>query len=74
MLGTRFYKDNYNLNEYTACATWCNSNNATIVDMGEYYQCVSLPPPPILPIDDTPTLEERINDLELALIELAGGI
>lgn len=52
MLGTKFYKDNYNAEEYSQCAIWCNENNATIVDMGEYYQCVSLPPSP------APTIEE----------------
>lgn len=45
MLGTKFYKEDYNLNDYTACAEWCNKNNATIVDKGEYYECVALPQP-----------------------------
>ena len=36
--------------KYTELAHWCNANNATIADRGEYYECVAIP---------EPTLEER---------------
>lgn len=49
MLGTKFYKNNLNNKEYAECAIWCNANNATIEDKGEYYECVAIP---------APTLEE----------------
>ena len=52
MIGTKFYKDNYDLTEYSQCAEWCNQNNATIEDKGEYYECVVIPAPP------PPTVEE----------------
>lgn len=59
MIGTKFYKDNYNLEEYAKAAEWCNSNNATIEDKGEYYEVVEIPPP---------SLEEaktaKINELK----------
>ena len=45
MLGKKFYKQNYNSSEYSACAEWCNKNNATIEDKGDYYECVALPMP-----------------------------
>ena len=45
MIGTKFYKENLNLNEYSSCAEWCNSNNATIEDKGDYYEVVEIPAP-----------------------------
>lgn len=45
MLGTKFYKENYDLNAYAECAEWCNNNNCTIQDKGEYYECVAIPAP-----------------------------
>lgn len=47
MLGTKIYKTD--MSNYTDCAIWCNANNATIEDRGEYYEVVALP---------LPTLEE----------------
>lgn len=31
--------------KYTACAAWCNTNNATIEDKGDYYEVVAIPLP-----------------------------
>lgn len=45
MIGTKFYKDNYDIDEYSAAAEWCNANNATIEDKGEYYEVVEIPSP-----------------------------
>ena len=47
MLGTKIYKTD--MSNYTDCAIWCNANNATIEDKGDYYEVVPLP---------LPTLEE----------------
>ena len=59
MIGTKFYKDNYDLNAYSYAAEWCNENNATIEDKGDYYEVVAIP---------APTLEEaketKINELK----------
>lgn len=41
MLGTKIYKDD--MSNYTDCAIWCNANNATIEDKGDYYEVVTLP-------------------------------
>ena len=43
MLGTKIYKDD--MSKYTDCAVWCNQNNATIEDKGEYYEVVAVPAP-----------------------------
>ena len=45
MIGTRFIKGKYKQEEYEEAAHWCNSNNATIVDKGEYYEVVAIPLP-----------------------------
>ena len=45
MIGTKFYKNNYDLNAYSSAAEWCNNNNATIEDKGEYYEVVEIPAP-----------------------------
>lgn len=47
MLGTKIYKTD--TSNYTECAVWCNQNEATIEDKGDYYEVVTLP---------LPTLEE----------------
>lgn len=55
MIGTKFYKDSYDINEYSSAAEWCNSNNATIEDKGEYYEVVEIPAP----------TQEEINAMEV---------
>lgn len=54
MIGTKIYKND--MNNYTEAAIWCNANNATIEDKGEYYEVVTLP---------LPTLE-KIKDAKIA--------
>lgn len=48
MLGIKIYKTD--MSNYTNAAIWCNANNATIEDRGDYYEVVTLP---------LPTLEEN---------------
>lgn len=55
MIGTKFYKSNYDLNAYSSAAEWCNNNNATIEDKGEYYEVVEIEPP----------TQEEINEAEI---------
>lgn len=45
MIGTKFNKPLTDLDGYQKCADWCNANNATIEDKGEYYECVAIPAP-----------------------------
>lgn len=62
MIGTKFYKPletQEQLDAYSQAAEWCNNNNATIDDKGEYYEVVKFP---------APSLEEvktaKINELK----------
>lgn len=62
MLGAKFYKDNLNLEEYSACAEWCNTTQqGYIVDKGEYYECVEIPS---LPLDEVKS--QKIQELKSA--------
>lgn len=47
MLGTKIYKPLTEETEaqYTQAAEWCNNNNATIEDVGGYYEVVAIIPP-----------------------------
>ena len=56
MIGQKIYKP-INYDDYTKIAEWCNSNNATIEDKGEYYEVVAIVP-------HVPTLQEQVNTLE----------
>lgn len=47
MIGTKLYKGKYTNKEYADLAVWCNANNATVEDKGEYYECVAIPAPTI---------------------------
>ena len=58
MIGEKLYKDNQSdMNKYTDCAVWCNANNATIEDKGEYYEVVENVP-------YMPSQEEQIATLD----------
>ena len=49
MLGTKIYKpiSTDNSEKYTELASWCNKNNAMIVDQGDYYEAVPVPEPTV---------------------------
>lgn len=55
MIGKKFDKKNYDLNDYSATAQWCNENNATIVDQGDFYEVVEIPAP----------TEEELNAIKI---------
>ena len=58
MIGTKLYKDNPNdMDKYSDVAVWCNANNATIEDKGEYYEVVENVP-------YMPSQEEQIATLD----------
>lgn len=43
MIGTKFFKENFDGKNYADAAKWCNANGATIEDKGEYYEVVEIP-------------------------------
>ena len=45
MIGTKLYKGKFTDEQYIQCSNWCNANNATIEDKGEYYEVVAIPAP-----------------------------
>ena len=59
MIGTKFYKNELETQEqmdaYSSAAEWCNENNATIEDKGEYYEVVEIPAP----------TQEELNAMEI---------
>lgn len=55
MIGTKFYKGDYNADDYSQAADWCNENDATIVDQGDYYEVVEVPAP----------TQEELNAIEI---------
>ena len=59
MIGTKFYKPLEDLQAYSNCAEWCNANNATIEDKGEYYECVAIPAPSLDELK-----QAKINELK----------
>lgn len=42
MIGKKFYKQNYSQEEYETAVDWCDKNNATIEDKGEYFEVVAI--------------------------------
>lgn len=70
MIGTKLYKQDLNLIEYEKTSTWCNENNAMIVDKGEYFEVA---PCPDFAKEQTPSLSECITVLEDAVNTLMEG-
>lgn len=61
MIGTKLYKQDLNITEYENTSTWCNKNNAMLIDKGEYFEVA---PCPDFTKEQTPSLDERIAVLE----------
>lgn len=43
MLGTKIEKKNIDYKKYSQIAGWCNENDASIADRGDYYEVVEIP-------------------------------
>lgn len=73
MIGTKIYKND--MKNYTECANWCNGNNATIEDKGEYYECVAISAPSLdeLKQDKINELKSTRDTLETEPIEYNGN-
>mgnify|MGYP003311713375 CR=1 FL=1 len=76
MLGTKLYKGQYTNKEYADLAIWCNANNATIEDKGEYYECVAIPAPSLDEIKQAKLVELKSmrDTLEVEPIEYNGNL
>ena len=58
MVGTRFYKNDFDAEGYTQAADWCNKYGHTIVDQGDYYEVVEI----VIPLSDLK--EQKIAELK----------
>lgn len=74
MLGTKFYKGQFDQKDYAACSIWCNENNSTIEDKGNYYECVAIPAPSLDEIKQAKinALKSTRDTLEVQPIEYNG--
>ena len=70
MIGTKLYKQDLNITEYENTSTWCNKNNAMLIDKGEYFEVA---PCPDFTKEQIPSIDERITVLEDAVNTLMEG-
>lgn len=71
MIGDKLYKQELDIREYENTSSWCNKNNAILIDKGEYFE--------VIPFSEdtkeqTPSLSERIAVLEDAVNTLMEGV
>ena len=71
MIGTKIYKQDLNISEYENTSSWCNKNNAMLIDKGEYFEVA---PCPDFTKAQPPSLSERIAVLEDAVNTLMEGV
>lgn len=71
MIGTKLYKQGLNITEYENTSTWCNKNNAMLIDKGEYFEVA---PCQDFTKEQEPSLDERIAVLEDAVNTLMEGV
>ena len=77
MIGTRFYKGQFEDADYASAAEWCNeTQQATIEDMGDYYEVVAIPQPTLDEIKQQKInyLKQRRDTEEVAPIEVNGHL
>ena len=72
MLGTKIYKDNFDGDLYSNCAMWCNKNNCTIKDNGNYYEVVEVDNTELENKFKKENLQSEITDINLQISELRG--
>lgn len=71
MIGDKLYKQELDIREYENTSSWCNKNNAILIDKGEYFEVI---PFPENTSEQTPSLSERIAVLEDAVNTLMEGV
>ena len=72
MLGTKMYKNQFDEVKYCQFAKWCNVNNCTIEDKGDFYEVVNID------VSDTEqqikkvNLKTQIREINIQISELRG--
>ena len=79
MIGTKFNKPletQEQLEAYSQAAEWCNANNATIEDKGDYYEVVAIPAPTLDEVKENKIAElKSIRDTkEVEPLQTSKGI
>lgn len=72
MLGTKMYKRQFNDAEYKTMADWCNENDCTIEDKGDYYEIVKVDVTELENQFKKENLQNEINAINIKLSELRG--
>lgn len=72
MLGTKLYKNNFNEAKYTDIADWCNNNNCTIEDKGDFYEVVKVDTSDLEREFNKHNIESEIKSINIKLSELRG--
>lgn len=72
MLGNKLYKNNFNEATYTDMADWCNNNNCTIEDKGDFYEVVKVDTSDLEREFKKHNLENEIKSINMKLSELRG--
>ena len=72
MLGTKIYKNNFDESKYCQLAKWCNANNCTIEDKGDYYECVVVDVSDMEQQFKKDEVKNQIGKINLQLAELLG--
>ena len=72
MLGTKLYKNNFNEATYTDMADWCNNNNCTIEDKGDFYEVVKVDTSDLEREFKKHNLENEIKSINIKISELQG--
>lgn len=72
MLGTRMYKRQFDEIEYRNIAQWCNENDCTIEDKGEYYEVIKVDNTALENQFKKENLQNEIKAINIKLSELRG--
>lgn len=72
MLGTKMYKKMFSDTEYKNMADWCNENDCTIEDKGDYYEVVKVDITELENQFKKENLQNEINAINIKLSELRG--
>lgn len=76
MIGKKIYKTNLDDIEYFNTAQWCNKNNATVEDKGDFFEVVAIPAPTLEEVKEAKiaALKEDRDRLEVEDIRVDGHV
>lgn len=72
MIGTKIYKENFDVDLYSNCAIWCNEHNCSIEDKITYYEVVKVDNTALEHEVKKRNLQTEINAINIQISELRG--